>query len=244
MRVHRCLPPLIALALATGCASGGPPLTVVPAADVAPWEVPPSELGTQRLFRARYEGPQGEGGFRLTLRLAAADRYQAQASAALGKKVWDLEVRGDDGVWIDHRADVYCRLQGRLELADSLLAPLPFRAFPALLLGRLPEEPRSAPRRRGEELVVPGAGGRQWRAEVEGGRVLRWTLWEEGEPVAWWELDGGEAILSDRRHQVQLRWREVVREPLAEEPPPLAVPEGYRLVECHGLDLRPETEPE
>jgi len=203
--------------------------------------VPAEELATQRLYRAHYDGPAGDGGFRLTLRLRTLDRWQAQANA-LGRKLWSLEADGDTGLWIDHRADVYCRLDGRLELADSLLAPLPFRAFPALLLGRLPEPPASRVDHRRtptsqNEIWFAGADGRRWGATLQGGRVMGWTLAQGERTVAWWRLQGEEARLSDRENRVRLRWRLAVREPLTVALSPLTPPPSYQAVECQGLDL-------
>lgn len=229
-----------------GCGPAGPPPPVtVPAPALSPWELPASEMDTQRLFRAHYEGPDGGGGFRLTLRLVTPDHWQAQANA-LGRKLWSLEANGQTGLWLDHRKDVFCRLDGRLELDQSLLAPLPFRAFPALLLGRLPEPPSRGIRelRNGEvsgdglrELVVRGEDGRRWRARVENGQVRSWTLEKGGRLLATWELRQDEAVLTDRDHGIRLRWHPVVREALSAVPEPLRPPPDYRAVECRGLDL-------
>lgn len=230
----------LVVSLIPGCGPAGPPPPVsVPSPVLEPWQIPAEALGTQRLFRAHYDGPDGGGGFRLTLRLVRPDRWQAQGNA-LGRKLWSLEADGEEGLWIDHREDVFCRLDRRLELAGSLLAPMPFRAFPALLLGRLPEPPTAGAevrRRPGGEIVFAGADGRRWRARVEAGRVRRWTLAQDGRTIAWWQTRGDEAILSDRRNGVQLRWRPVVEEHLARPLDPLAPPPGYRAVECRGLNL-------
>lgn len=239
MRSPGLLLALVALA-APGCGPAGPPPPVsVPSPVAEPWQVPAEALGTQRLFRAHYDGPDGGGGFRLTLRLVQLDRWQAQGNA-LGRKLWSLEADGDRGLWIDHREDVFCRLDGRLELEGSLLAPMPFRAFPALLLGRLPEPPATGSRVRrwaNGEVVFPGADGRRWRAQVDAGRVRGWRLDQDGRTVAWWQTHGEEAILSDRSNGVQLRWRPVVVEPLAGPLAALDPPAGYRAVECRGLNL-------
>lgn len=234
--------PLLLLALlpGAGCrpAPTLPPIPVTP--DLAPWQVPSAELGTQRLYRAHYAGPERDGSFRLTLRLDRLDRWQAQANA-LGRKLWSLEADGERGLWIDHRQGVYCELEGTLELAGSVLAPLPFRAFPALLLGRLPEEAAGPVRHRGGELVVPGEQRRTWRVEIsQGGTIERWSLWRRHRPLARWRMEQGEARLSDQAHGVVLRWRPVVREPLAVPLEPLEVPADHRRVECEGLELRPE----
>jgi hypothetical protein len=55
----------------------------------------------------------------------------------------------------------------------------------------------------------------------------------EGEaPAYWWARRDSWAILSDRRQAVQVRWREVLVEPLAAPPAPLAPPEGFRAADC------------
>ena len=239
-RIVAALTLAAALAPAPGCGPAGPPPPVsLPSPAAEPWQVPVEALGTQRLFRAHYDGPDGGGGFRLTLRLVRPDRWQAQGNA-LGRKLWSLEANGEEGLWIDHRKDVFCHLENRLELAGSLLAPMPFRAFPALLLGRLPEPPAAGSqvrRRAGGDLVFGGADGRHWRARVEAGSVRGWSLSQDGQTVAWWRIRGDEAILSDRRNGIQLRWRPVVQEPLARPLEPLVPPAGYRAVVCRGLDL-------
>lgn len=231
--------PLLFLSLSiVGCTHAPVPATPV-SSGLEPWRLPAADLGTQRLLRAHYQGPEGEGGFRITFRLVSPRRYQALANLVVGgRKLWSLEVDGDEGLWIDHRAGIYCPLQGQLELAGGLLAALPFPAFPALLLGRLPEPPVGVAKWRGGSVSYRGGDHRRWQAEVEEGRVLSWTLWEAERPVAWWERHGAESILSDRSHGVQLRWRETLREPLVGDLETLAPPPGYRLGECHGLDLQ------
>jgi hypothetical protein len=52
-----------------------------------------------------------------------------------------LDVEGDQGLWLDHRGRVYCRLTGALDLAFLPLGPLSLSALPPLLLGRLPVAP-------------------------------------------------------------------------------------------------------
>jgi hypothetical protein len=77
------------------------------------------------------------------------------------------------------------------------------------------------------------AQGRRWTVEQgQGGEVLGWTLWADGEPAVWWRLLTGEAILSERERGVQIRWREVLREPLEGLPPPPEVPATY-LAACN-----------
>jgi hypothetical protein len=209
-------------------------------AGLAPWAVPAQAFSTQRLFRARYEGPAGEGSFNLTLYLQGPERYQARAVHSLGKKLWSLQVMAGAGLLVDYRRRAFCRLEGRLELGGGFL-PLPFDAFPALLLGRLPEAPAGDAVHQGGRWTLSGRDGRTWSARVgEDGRVLSWTLAEEGRPTVWWRRVRGEAVVSDRERGVQLKWREVVAAPLTAAPPELAPPEGFRLEECGDLDLTVE----
>lgn len=227
--------------------SSTPVPTPAPAADepaVAAWTLPASELGTHRLFRVHYEGPEGEGSFRLTLELEAADRYRARAVDLLGRPLWSLSFYQSRGQWIDHRAEVHCRLVDRLDLAGLPLAPFPLTLLPPLLLGRLPEPPApgTTPRRDGDELTFVDRFDRRWTAGLAAGSaaVERWSLRAAADgalpQLSWLRVPGGEAILSDRKNAVQLRWREVVEQPLAEplpaagsESPP---PSGYREVSC------------
>lgn len=238
--------PVLALALLTACTATTPPPVARPAAPSnAPWELAASDLGTQRLFRVGYDGPEGEGSFKLTLRLTAAERYRAQASDPLGRPLWTLDVAGGGGLWLDHRERLACRLAGRFDLAAARLAPFPLSSLPALLLGRVPAAPvgsvERAPRDDGgSELSFRDAEGRRWTARLgAAGEPESWTLWRRGEPAVWWrggEPGGGAqggATLSDRRRGTQLRWRQVVREPLADAATAATeVPEGYATVDC------------
>ena len=241
---------ILAAAGAAGCASVPP---ASPAADDAAaaadaWNLPAGELGTQRLFRVSYDGPDGGGSFRLTLSLAGADRYQVRAVDPLGRALWTLDVAGDEGLWLDHRNRATCRLVGRFDLAAARLTPFPLPALPALLLGRLPAPPAGAVERPaggagdsdgGGRLAYRDASGRRWTARLAEGRPAAWTLFEDGEAVAWWLLRDGEAFLSDRVRGSQLRWRETLREPLPAPPPGAAealgapqVPADYRRIDC------------
>ncbi|HVR09937.1 MAG TPA: hypothetical protein VMW75_17975, partial [Thermoanaerobaculia bacterium] len=111
------------------------------AAAPAPWQVPAAAYGSQILYRVAVSGAEGEGSLKLTLRLASPERYQAQAVDPLGRAIWGLDVDGDRGLWLDHRAHAYCRLAGALDLAFLPLGPLSLSALPPLLLGRLPVPP-------------------------------------------------------------------------------------------------------
>lgn len=200
-------------------------------AGAAAWQIPPAELGTQRLFRVHYDGPQGEVGLRVTLWLADTERYRVSAADALGRAVWTLSIADGNGLWLDHRQESYCRFRGAIDLAAVPLSPFRFAALPALLLGRLPEPPAVPPTAGQREYR--DADGKRWTFTEADGRVVAWTVWRGGEPAAWWNGRGDEAILSERRDQVQLRWRQVVREALPALPPEPELPASYVLA-CDG----------
>lgn len=216
---------------APGPAAGGAELGAPAPEGVEPWAIPPEEVGTQRLLRLRYGGPEGEGSLRLVLRLAAPDNYRASAADLVGRALWSLSVEGDEGLWLDHRGRAFCRFQGSFELEAFPLGPFEPTSLAALLLGRLPV-PVVAAGSGGDgeagERVVRDAYGRRWTLTLEPrtGLLSRWTLWQAGEPEAWWHRQGREAILSHRRG-LQVRWQLVTPEPLSELPPVPPVPDGY-----------------
>jgi hypothetical protein len=201
---------------------------------VPAWQIPAGELGTQRLFRVSYSGPEGEGSFRMTLRLAAAERYQVQAVDPVGRSLWSLDVAAGRGLFLNHRARTSCIFQGSFDLSGVPLGPFPLLTLPALLLGRVPSEPASPPpEQHGREISFHDASDRVVSATVrEDGVVERWTLSESGAPTVWWFRQDNWAILSDRARGVQVRWREVLSERLKQEPAALAVPPGYREAGC------------
>jgi hypothetical protein len=220
--------PLLGLLLAAACAAARPP----GAGDAPPWQLPAAALGSQRLYRVAYSEAQGEGSFRLTLHLAAAERYQVRATDPVGRALWTLDVDGARGLLLDHRSRAYCLFSGRFDLSGVPLAPFPLGSLPGLLLGRLPVEPAGTPRQSGAEVAFADAAGRRWQATLADGVPVRWTAWEGDEPAYWWARRDGWAILSDRRRGVQVRWREVLVEPLVTPPAPLVPPEGYRQADC------------
>ena len=199
-------------------------------------ELPGAELATQRLFRVRYDGPEGEGGLRLVLRLAGVGRYTVQTSDRLGRSLWSLEVAAEGHLLVDHRGETFCRAPGEVTLPEVALAPLPLRSIPRVLLGYSPvvggrEPPASGA---GDEVVDPE--GRRWTL-VRGEEGLKsWTLWSAGEPLVWWLRQPGGGILS-HREGVQFRWRQVVREPLEGPLQGVVVPPGYRETVCRGAAI-------
>lgn len=191
------------------------------------WSLPATALGTQSLFRLRYGGPEGEGSFRLTLRLASPDHYRVTTVDAVGRMVWSLSVEGAGGLWIDHKERRYCRFEGAEQISAPALAPFSLPSLPAILFGRLPVSAVGELSLDGDALEFRDAAARRWTARREGDGLARWTLWSEAEPAIWYGLQGDEAVLSERAQGIQLRWRRVVSEPLLELPPPLTPPEGY-----------------
>lgn len=203
------------------------------AAAVPLWQIPPSSLGTQRLYRATYSGPEGEGSFRITLRLLSSERYQVQASDPLGRTLWSLDVAAGGGRWLDHRNRVTCAFTGALDLSGLSLGPFPLVSLPALLLDRLPAAPEGAVETTGRELRFRDASGRSWSAaEAADGGLASWSLGAEGGSTVWWTHREGWSILSDRARKAQVRWSEVTAEKLVREPPPIIPPADFKEEPC------------
>jgi hypothetical protein len=240
--MESCRPPLrraaaaALLVLASGCASA----RTAAHPDTPAWQIPASAIGSQRLYRVGYSGAQGEGAFRLTLLLAATDRYQVRAVDPVGRALWTLDAAGPRGLFLDHRSRAFCVFAGRFDISGVPLAPFPLMSLPALLLGRLPAEPAAPPRQDGAEIVFADAAGRRWQATLANGAIVKWTAWEGEEPAYWWARRDNWAALSDRRQGVQVRWREVLTEPLVTPPAPLVPPEGYREAACGAPEPAPE----
>jgi len=219
------------LAAAAGCSGAHPPRLAADGA--APWQIPPAAFGMQRLYRVSYQGPRGEGSFRLTLRLAAAERYQVMAVDPLGRALWSLDVEAERGLWLDHRNRGYCTFNGSFDVADVPLSPFPLLSLPALLLGRLPAEPAAAPQAKGKDLTYRDDQERRWTARLAGDQVESWTLWDdESQPAVLWVRRDDWAILSDRGQGAQVRWKEVLAERLPKALAALAVPPGFEEEDC------------
>jgi hypothetical protein len=213
----------------------------MPSRGAAPWEIPQAAYGAQRLFRVSYSGPEGEGSFRVTLRLVSPARYQIQAVDPLGRALWSLDVVNDSGLSLNHRNRTFCHFDGSLDATGASLGPFPLLALPSLLLGRVPAEPAPGSptaQPRGRLFDFQDEQGRRWYGTMgEEGVVLNWTLAEGSVPKVWWMRRDDDSILSDRERGVQVRWHEVLREDLAREPAALAVPPGYHETECGNPDL-------
>ena len=225
----RLQPLVVSLALLAGCASSGS-LSILPGwtSREDPWEIPGDSYPTQRLYRIKYDGPEGRLGFKLTLYLEGEALFRMQAADSLGRKIWDLSVdENDQALWLDHRHQRYCQSRGASRLGIVPLAYLPLVALPKLLLGRLPAVPAAELRRTRELLSYRDARGQLWNGGLVDGRLEWWTLVEAGEAVTWWRRNGDGGIFADVRGKVNLRWREVIREPLLRPPARLEIPPQY-----------------
>lgn len=240
-----------------GCSGTGPRLLPSRVDQATPWELPAESYPSQRLYRVRYQGPEGQVGVRLTLYLEAPDRYRMETADSLGRKIWSLGmVPSGQALWLDHRQELYCRVDGAGEQRFLPLAHLPLEALPRLILGLLPVPPAAerqrADVRRAEngELSYRDEAGRLWSGRLEGGSLEWWSVRDDGVdgldrdplgvggssttgPVAWWRRDeAGESIFSDRRGGQQVRWSEQVRETLGRPLDRLEIPSTYREAVC------------
>lgn len=225
-----------------GCTSGGIfSGGILPSASRVgdePWQITDDAFPTQRLFRIRYEGPEGELSFRLTLYLESRSSFRMDASDTLGRKVWSLLVEDDgQGLWLDHREDLYCRIESAENQSFVPIAYLPLAHLPRLILGRMPADPDSDLRRAEGLISYVDGGGQLWSGRLDDeGRVRWWSLVENGVAVAWWRLDeeGGEGrqIFVDSRRGQELRWVEQVRETLENGVPAAEIPRSYDAVDC------------
>jgi hypothetical protein len=210
-----------------------------------PWEIPPSALGTQRLYRMSLAGPAGEGTLRVTLRLESLRTYQVEAVDPIGRTVWTLGVADGKALMIDHRGRVACPTDDRVEVPGLPLGSFSLATLPLLLTGRLPAAtpvvPSGTPH--GSDLEVTDHLGRKWTVTTAGGELTGWTLWNDAQPAAWWRRqDDGQSLLSvkgaekDQGRGVQLRWREVLSEKLTGPLKAVTLPTGFReLPTCEPL---------
>jgi hypothetical protein len=181
----------------------------------------------------KYEGPEGRLGFKLTLYLAGEERFRMRAADVLGRRIWELDVGEDDkALWLDHRNEKYCAVAAASEVAVVPLARLPLVSLPKLLLGQLPAAPASELQVTRVSVYYRDRLGQLWNGGLSDGRLEWWTLMDDGEAVSWWRRDGDESVFVDLRGEQQLRWREVVCEPLAAPLGPLEIPERYEDAEC------------
>lgn len=159
----------------------------------------------QWLFRAEVSGEDGSASLRLLLRRFDAERFTLAASDAAGQSRWEVRCEPGKAIWLDPQAKVFCRLDPHRPLKARLGVPgIALTDFPGLLTGEWPPA----------ELVAPSPPGptpeRPFTAErnVPGGDTwATWTLWQAGEPVAWFKRLEPDLLLSVRRPSVQVRWR-------------------------------------
>lgn len=230
-------PALLLLAALAACTPPGRPARL-PAGGHA-WEIPPAALGSQRLYRIGYQGPEGKLSFRLTLYLVKAAQFRMDAADGVGRRIFSLEVHegapgaAPSALWLDHREKQYCRL-GSDGLPEGLpLANLPLEALPRLLVGVMPAEPASELAQQDGKISYRDENGQQWSGQVGAdGALAWWTLAEAGQPSAWWQRQPSETIYSDRHAGLQVRLQEQVVEPLAAAPAPLEIPAGYAEIAC------------
>ena len=194
---------------------------------------------TQRLFRLRFDGPEGGGSGRLTMRLESPQRFEIAVADAFGRAIWTLGADESRGLLVDHRQRTVCPLDSGVALARFLPSPVPLRALPALLLGRLPVSGETTSSEDGSFRLVDESE-REWVVrKATDGTVAAWTLWIDGRPTAWWQrLETGEALLSERIEGVQLRWRQTVSEAMRDPLAALEPPADYQPADCSSLDLR------
>lgn len=159
-----------------------------------------------------------------------------RAADGLGRKVWDLSVDKDDrALWLDHRGKEYCEANGASRLSIVPLARMPLMSLPKLLLGRLPTPPATDLLRSENALEYRDARARLWTGSLApNGAVVYWTRVQDGEVVTWWRREGEESLFVDQQSDQQLRWREIVAEPMAKSPPPLSIPARYGEGVCVG----------
>jgi len=217
-----------ALLVAASCTSAPSPRSAGSTDELGVGIGLPSEVvDTRRLYRAEYDGPEGGGILRLTLRIHGEDSYSLAAADRLGRQLWTLVTDVDRVLWIDHRGRRFCRRAPSVVLPGLETSGDQLPLLPALLLGELP-----APTPWRDEESVEGElldrDGRRWTVRRDtAGAVVSWTLWDAEGPVWWWQREGrGGGILSQRTEGRQLSWRETVSEVGAGDVD-LAAPPGY-----------------
>lgn len=237
---------LVAL-ITAGCSSlpspapgaGAPPTAIPSPSAASPWELPEELQGSQRLFRVRFEGEDGDGKFRLTLRLLDSQRFQLRAVDPLGRSVWTLHAEGGRSLLLEHRERRACTFGDQVDLDDLYLGSFPARDLPALILGRVPAVPEGSPLwsegpEAGEDrLEFADLAGRRWVCRLQGGEVRSWSLkGAGGGELASLHREEEELHLIDRRRGIEVRWREVAAEPLQGGFARPEIPSSYEEGEC------------
>lgn len=173
------------------------------------------------------------------LRLEAPERYRLTVADRLGRSLYTLDATTGGGLLVDHRERLVCPLEPDVRLKELPLDPLPLASLPAVLLGRVPAAPAESDgtvthvgHAAERKLSFRDARKRRWTVELVRGWPVAWTLWSGGEPRLWWRRMGEEAVLSDRDRGLQMSWREVRSEPLAEPLGEPTAPAGYLPGDC------------
>lgn len=190
----------------------------------------------QWLLRAEVSGEEGSASLRLLLRRFGSQRFLLTAADALGQARWEVRRDGGEAIWLDPQAKLFCRLDSRLPLQARLAMPsIAVADFPELLTGEWPPADRVAP----EPSALSAERPFTAEANVAGraGAWRSWTLWQAGEPVAWFKRADGDSLLSVRRPSVQMRWRVTAASDLPAEEAgtaswPGALPAGSREMSC------------
>ena len=223
-----------------GCGSSGTaliPARQAPQAD-QPWLLPVDALETQRLYRVKYQGPEGKLNFKLTLYLESAERYRLLAADPVGRKLWELFLEPtNEAILVDHRQKLYCHADQADQMTLVPIARLPMIAIPKLLLGFLPASPDRRAQWVEDRVIYRDRNGELWQAGWEDGALAWWSVGEQGDPTAFWRRqneDGKAAgIFSDRRGQQQIRWREMVAERMTRPLSRPDIPANYELGSCN-----------
>ena len=225
--------PLLLLGLlALGCVSRQTPLASSGGNPVESSGLQPSDYPTQRLLRIRYQGEDGEVGFRTVLRVSDPEHFQMRAVDLIGRPLWGLQYAHPEIHFINYREKLDCRTVEPVVINEMALEYLPVSELPAVLIGRLPR-PLFATRLGAEERFVDDLG-RRWSVSRDGPSISGWTLWNEGRPLLWVRRITGGGMLSHREGS-QFRWRETLVEPMDEVPPALEPPARTRTVACEAL---------
>lgn len=191
--------------------------------------------GRQVLLRARYRGVDGRGRLRLTLRRMVDGSFRLNAADVMGRPLWSFGSSAGESLLIDHRRHEYCLLAGDVVVRAIALSELPVSTLSRVLLGELPFVDGGVGDS-GEMDVVDGAG-RRWTAKRgDDGHPVTWTLWDEDQPLVWWQKTGDGAILS-HRGGAQVTWTLIADEPLKVRLPILEVPTDYQVGQCDDPDL-------
>lgn len=192
-----------------------------------------ADLGTQQLFRVRYQGGRGGGAGRLVLQLEARDRYRIATKDRFGRSLWRIDVSAQGTLLIDDRRQLACRSSDGIRIPEIAVESLPLGDLPAILLGRLPGDLERLDARPGE---YRDGRGRRWTVSGKQEEPSGWTVWQHGEPWLWWKRDvGGEGLLSHRGGS-QLIWRRVALEPLAASLEGLQLGPAYHWRACETWD--------